>query len=225
VAALTATGLAGIKDEGMAHVAALVVAHIAVKVWKLWWSGERLPLAPGMAVLAAAAIPFNGWRLLLSAHHVVNADHSLSRPDFQAAGAIGKTVLAHLADTRSWGALWPIAFACAALVLARGSTFRPATRLAAFAFVADGALLFAALVFGPARVRAFAFEGTLVNRLLLQLAPTAGVLLMFALADAAMAWNSIRRPGRGVRLAASPVPVTVERSAVSVQLSASRADR
>ncbi len=210
VAAMTATALAGIKDEGMAHVVALVVALIAVKVWKLW-AGERLPLAPGMAVLAAAAIPFNGWRLLLSSHHVVDADHSLSRPDFHAAGAIGRTVLTNMTDTRSWGALWPIAFACAALVLARGKTFRSATRLATFAFLAEGALLVAAIVFGPARVRAFAFEGTLVNRLLLQLAPAAGVMLMFALADAAMAWNSVRGPGgKRVRLPATsgaPVPV------------------
>jgi hypothetical protein len=199
----------------MAHVVALVVALIAVKVWKLW-AGERLPLAPGMAVLAAAAVPFNGWRLLLSAHHVVDADHSLSRPDFHAAGAIGRTVLINMTDTRSWGALWPIAFACAALVLARGNTFRSATRLATFAFLAEGALLVAAIVFGPARVRAFAFEGTLVNRLLLQLAPAAGVMLMFALADAAMAWNSVRGPGgKPVRLPATsgaPVPVLTRSS-------------
>ena len=210
VAAMTAAALAGMKDEGMAHVAALVVALIVVKVWKLW-SGERLPLAPGIAVLAAAAIPFNGWRLLLASHHVVDADHAPSTPDFHAAGAIGRTVLAHLADTRSWGALWPIAFACAALVLARGNTFRSATRLATFAFLAEGALLVSAILFGPARVRVFAFEGTLVNRLLLQLAPAAGVMLMLALGDAAMAWQTVRRPGaRPLAVpatAGAPVPV------------------
>jgi hypothetical protein len=192
VAAMTAVALAGIKDEGMAHVVALVVALIVVKVWKLW-AGDRLPLAPGLAVLAAAAIPFNGWRLLLASHHVVDADHSLSRPDFHSAGAIGQTVLAQLADTRTWGALWPIAFACAALVLARGNTFRSATRLATFAFLAEGALLVSAIVVGPARIRVFAFEGTLINRLLLQLAPAAGAMLMLALADAAMAWQTVRR--------------------------------
>ncbi len=209
VAAITAVALAGIKDEGMAHVVALVVALIVVKVWKLW-EGQRLPLAPGMAVLAAAAIPFNGWRLLLRAHRVIDADHSLSRPDLQAAGAIGRTVLAHLADTRSWGALWPIAFACAALVLARGSTFRAATRMATFAFLAEGALLVSAIVCGPARVRVFAFEGTLVNRLLLQLAPAAGVMLMLALADAAMAWQTVRRPGSApLAVPTSPAPVPV----------------
>jgi hypothetical protein len=215
VAAMTAAALAGMKDEGMAHVAALVVALIVVKVWKLW-SGERLPLAPGMAVLAAAAIPFNGWRLLLASHHVVDADHAPSTPDFHAAGAIGRTVLGHLADTRSWGALWPIAFACAALVLARGNTFRSATRLATFAFLAEGALLVSAILFGPARVRVFAFEGTLVNRLLLQLAPAAGVMLMLALGDAAMAWQTVRRPGaRPLAVpatAGAPVPVLTRSS-------------
>jgi hypothetical protein len=204
IAAMSAAALAGMKDEGMAHVAAVVVALIVVKVWKLC-AGERLPLAPGIVVLAAAAIPFNGWRLLLASHHVIDADHSPSAPDFHAAGAIGRTVLSQLADTRSWGALWPIAFACAGLVLARGNTFRSATRLATFAFLAEGALLVSAILFGPARVRVFAFEGTLINRLLLQVAPAAGVMLMFALADAAMAWQTVRRPtAKALAAPASP---------------------
>ena len=163
IAAMTAAALAGMKDEGMAHVAALVVALIVVKVWKLW-AGERLPLAPGIVVLAAAAIPFNGWRLLLVSHHVIDADHSPSSPDFQCSRRDRPDRPVALADTRSWGALWPIAFACAALVLARGNTFRSATRLATFAFLAEGAFLVSAILFGPARVRVFAFEGTLVNR-------------------------------------------------------------
>ena len=210
IAAMTAVALAGLKDEGMAHVVALVVALIVVKTWKLW-SGQRLPLAPGMAMLAAAAIPFNGWRLLLASHHVIDADHNLGAPDFAEAGAIARTVLSQLADTRSWGALWPIAIACAALVLARGNTFRAATRLATFAFLAEGAMLFSAIFFGPERVRVFAFEGTLVNRLLLQLAPPAGVMLMLALADAAMAWQTVRSPrARPIALPASPgAPVPV----------------
>jgi len=51
--------------------------------------------------------------------------------------------------------------------------------------VGQAALLAMALVFGPDRVRTFAFEGTLVNRLLLQLAPLAGALLALSLGDAA----------------------------------------
>ncbi|HEX4445393.1 MAG TPA: hypothetical protein VH044_01600 [Polyangiaceae bacterium] len=189
VAAIAAVALAGLKDEGMAHVAALGVAAIAIKVRLR----DRIPLGPGLTVLAAAAIPFNGWRMLLISHNVADADHRLSAPDFQSAGAIGHTIAMHVCDTRSWGALWPIAFACAALVLVRGRVFGAVTRFAALAFLAEGAVLASALLFGPARVRAFAFEGTLVNRLLLQLAPPAGVMVMLALADAAGAWQKVRR--------------------------------
>jgi hypothetical protein len=119
-------------------------------------------------------------------------------------------VLQHLADTRSWGALWPIAFACAALVLGRGKTFRSGSRFAARAFLAEGGVLFAALLFGPDRVRVFAFEGTLINRLLIQLAPPAGVLMTLALADAAEAWQAVQAVRRAapipMELAAPPAP-------------------
>jgi hypothetical protein len=189
VAAIAAVALAGLKDEGMAHVAALGVAAIAIKLRMR----DRIPLGPGLTVLAAAAIPFNGWRMLLLSHSVADADHRLSAPDFRSVGAIAHTIAIHICDTRSWGALWPIAFACAALVMARGRVFGAVTRFAALAFLAEGAVLASALLFGPARVRAFAFEGTLVNRLLLQLAPPAGVMVMLALADAAGAWQKVRR--------------------------------
>ncbi|HEX3772726.1 MAG TPA: hypothetical protein VHV30_17725 [Polyangiaceae bacterium] len=193
VACLAAAALAGLKDEGMAHVAASAVAVIFLQLL----ARERPPLAPALAVMAAAAIPFNGWRMILRAYGVVDTDHKPSAPDFAAAGRIGHTVLHHLGDTRSWGALWPIAFACAALVIGlgvgRGRTFGAASRFAALAFVAESAMLFAALLFGPDRVRVFAYEGTLVNRLLIQLAAPAGVVLTLALGDAAAAWHSVRR--------------------------------
>jgi hypothetical protein len=195
VAAIAAAALAGMKDEGMAHVAALGVAAIDVKAR----GGNRIPLAPGLAILAAAAIPFNGWRWILRAHGVADTDHTLSAPDVHAFGELARATLAHMADTRSWGALWPIAFACAALVMARAKAFQPVTRFATLAFLAEAALLAAALVFGPARVRVFAFEGTLLNRLLLQLAPPAGAMLALTISDAARAWRAVRRatPGKG----------------------------
>jgi hypothetical protein len=203
VAAMAAVALAGLKDEGMAHVAALAIAVIVLQLK----SRERLPIAPAMVVMAAAAIPFNGWRIILHANGIMDTDHRPSAPDFASVGAISRSVLHHLADTRSWGALWPIALACAALVLGRGKTFRSASRFAALAFLAEGAVLFAALLFGPDRVRVFAFEGTLINRLLIQLAPPAGVLLTLALGDAAMAWQGVRRTlPVAMGLSAPPAP-------------------
>jgi hypothetical protein len=201
VAALCAAALVGMKDEGMAHVAALVVAIVIVQIW----ARQRLPLAPGLTVLAAAAIPFNGWRMLLLAHGVTDVDHRPSTPNFEATGAVVRTVWVHLTDTRSWGALWPIAFACVGLVLARGKTFGIVTRLATLTFLAQGGLLVAALLFGSDRVRVFAFEGTLVNRLLLQLAPGAGAMLMLAVADAARASRMVpRTASRALPIAATP---------------------
>ena len=84
VAAIAAAALVGMKDEGMAHVAALVGAAVIVRLAM----GARLPLGPVMAMLTAAAIPFNGWRMLLLSHHVADVDHKPSAPDFEAAGAI-----------------------------------------------------------------------------------------------------------------------------------------
>ena len=180
VAVIAATILAGTKDEGIGHVAAIVVAAALLEPRAGQKEARRW-----LAVVGSAAVLFIGWRALLGAHHVVNTDHELSTPAVGALGGIGRVVLASATDTRTWGALWPLAGGAVAAVFAKGSSFRPATRLAALALVGQAALLAMALVFGPDRVRTFAFEGTLVNRLLLQLAPLAGALLALSLGDAA----------------------------------------
>jgi hypothetical protein len=180
VAVLAATALAGTKDEGIGHVTAIVLAAVASQP-----KAGRREVLRWLAVLGSAAIVFVGWRALLQLHGVVNTDHELSAPAVGALGAIGRVIASSAADTRTWGALWPIAIAAVATVLVRGPSFRPATRFAALALVGQATLLALALVLGPDRVRTFAFEGTLVNRLLVQLAPGAGALLALALGDAA----------------------------------------
>jgi hypothetical protein len=181
VALLAAAALAGTKDEGIGHVTAIVLATLAAQP-----RGGRREALRWLSVLGSAAVVFVGWRALLDARHVVNTDHELSAPAHVGAlGPLARVVLSSAADTRTWGALWPIAIGAVAAVLGRASSFRPATRLAAYALLGQAALLAAALVFGPERVRAFAFEGTLVNRLLVQLVPAVGALLALALGDAA----------------------------------------
>ena len=195
VAAVAAVALAGFKDEGIAHVTAIVLAGIAV-CWLARPGGLAVPALGGaagragstrrmLAVLAAAAIPFVGWHALLKVHGMADADHQPSAPDVAAMGQLAWTSLASLADPESWGALWAMAFAGAAAVVARWQRFRPATQLAALALGGEALALGAALLFAPGRVHVFAFEGTLVDRLLIQLAPAAGALLMLALGDAA----------------------------------------
>ncbi len=224
-AAITAAALAGLKDEGAAHLAAMLAAAVVLRLLSREPRG-RMAIWPTLVACLAAAIPFNGWRLLLLIHHVGDADHQLGAPDVAAAGAIGRTVLSYLADTRSWGALWPIALACVALVLTRSGTFRSVTRFATLAFLGEAAMLAAALLFGPARVRVFALEGTLINRLLLQLAPPAGVMVTLALGDAAAAWQHVRRAStQPLALPAprgAPVPVLTRSSAYPARASNER---
>ncbi len=180
-AAIVAVVLSGIKDEGVAHAAAIVLSLIATREL----CERRASLRSPAIVLGAAALPFMAWRILLMIHGLADGDHELSAPDLPALGKIATMTLLSMGDMKSWGALWSVAPVSAVLVLVRRKTFRPATVLAAFALLAEGAMLGSALLFGPDRVRTFAFEGTLVNRLLMQLAPPAGALFMLALGDSA----------------------------------------
>jgi hypothetical protein len=191
VAVLAATALAGTKDEGIGHVTVIVLAAVASQP-----KAGRREVLRWLAVLGSAATVFLAWRALLRLHHVVDTDHELAAPAIDALGGIGRVIASSAADTRTWGALWPIAIAAVSTVGVRGSSFRPATRFAALALVGQAALLALALVFGPDRVRTFAFEGTLVNRLLVQLAPGAAALLALALGDAGSRTSDARAISR-----------------------------
>ncbi|MGH7271948.1 MAG: hypothetical protein ACREJ3_16080, partial [Polyangiaceae bacterium] len=164
-----------------AHVTAIAVAVAVAQRF----STKRPRLIAPLAVFASAAIPFAVWRILLASRGVGDLDHRLAVPDFSAAGRLGVTFLYAMTDPMSWGALWPITIGCAVLVTVRHRAFRLATHVATLAFLGEAILLAASLVFGPERVRVFAFEGTLVNRLLVQLAPPAATMFIFALRDAA----------------------------------------
>ncbi len=87
------------------------------------------------------------------------------------APAMLKLLALHLGDLHSWGVFW--AFAVGALLLAAS----PLARGLRVSLLLLFALTTAALLFGPERVRAFAENGTLLNRLLLQLWPTAALLI------------------------------------------------
>ena len=90
IAAIAAVALAGLKDEGAAHVAATLAAAAVMGVALR----ERVPVGALLAVFAATAIPFTGWRVMLWMHNVSDGDHRPSAPDLAAAGAIARTILA-----------------------------------------------------------------------------------------------------------------------------------
>jgi hypothetical protein len=85
-------------------------------------------------------------------------------------------------DVLSWGPLWILVAGLGIAVALRFVALdaRARSRLATLGL--QGALLFAALLAGSDRVAAFAASGTVVPRLLVQLAPMASLLLASAFA-------------------------------------------
>lgn len=164
LAVLLGVVLAGFKDEGLVHVVAATVAAIAVHGWRRWRA--FLPLA-------AAAVGAGLWKVLLRVHGVGVNDHSLNPPAWSEAPALAKLLALHLFDLHSWGVFW--ALAIAGVALAGASSMARGLRVALLSLFA---LTFLAILAGPERVRVFAENGTLLNRLLLQLWPSAALLVL-----------------------------------------------
>lgn len=164
-----AVALVGFKDEGLAHLAAATVAGFVASpdrraAWRL-----ALPLAVGLVAAGT-------WRLLSLQHGVANTDHALGVPYWPWAPTLLRLLWQHATDLFSWGVVWPVT--AAVLLRAPGSAGVRGVRAllgANLLFVAGG------LLAGPERVRVFAENGTLVNRLLLQLWPAAALALALVL--------------------------------------------
>lgn len=174
--------LAGIKDEGLAHVVAATLGVLATKPQRGSWR-LGLPAAVALAVVVL-------WRALCAWNGVSNVDHALHAPYWPWVPTLLKLLALHASDVGSWGVFWAVALA--ALVRAPSSPHARAVRVmlaANFAFTA------VALVCGPERVRVFAENGTLLNRVLLQVWPVAAIAVVSALA-----WQPKAEPS------SSPVP-------------------
>jgi hypothetical protein len=170
VCAIPAMVLTGLKDEGLAHVFA--VCAVAAIVGVSTRSRARVRLAA--ATFACAVVPFAGYRVVLRAHGVIDADHQLGLALFRHAGSYADALVRHVTDTRTWGPFWGLSLGavigCAIVSDARA-------RRAAQALSAQALLLSTGLVFGNERVRTFALSGTLINRLLVQLVPAASIVV------------------------------------------------
>lgn len=164
-ACAVAVALAGFKDEGVAHVIAATVGALAIK-------GVKKPFLHWLAPALLAVIASVTWRWLLHHRGVVVVDHAVGAPAVEWAPVLARLLVRHATDLPTWGVFWAAALA-AALSPAASSPLR-ALR---WAFVAGLVFVAGALVFGPERVRVFAENGTLLNRLLMQSWPTAALLL------------------------------------------------
>ncbi|MCA2977912.1 MAG: hypothetical protein INH41_30000 [Myxococcaceae bacterium] len=177
LACAAAVVLSAVKDEGLAHVAAATLAAGAVR----GWGRQALSLASPALLAVIAAVT---WRWSLHAHGVTASDHALSAPAWSWVPTFARLLGVHALDVWTWGVFW-----VAVLVLGVQGRARPEARGLRWALLANVALMGAALVVGPERVRVFAESGTLVNRLLVQLWPTAALVAWFGL--------SVPRPSRG----------------------------
>ena len=167
-AMVLATLLATFKDEGIAHVFVIGVSTLLAQ--------PRLARRAAALALTSAAIAFVSWRVLLYLHDVVPSEHSLGRPAWSHLGRIFAELFLHLSDLRSFGLL----FAATVAAVLAALWVRALRRDAATWVLLLGALLWGVLA-GPDRVREFAASGTLLGRLLVQVAPLAALLVARAM--------------------------------------------
>lgn len=154
--------LAGFKDEG---VTLLVSVSVVAAVLGSMKARSLGPLLAGVATLII-------WRWQVGRSGVEVFDHTLHVPAFDWLPSLGRLLAFHLFDLASWGLTWPLALAT---LTVRGDRTAQALK---WALVANLVFLCAAVLMGPERLRVFAENGTLLNRLLLQSWPIAALLLI-----------------------------------------------
>ena len=165
--------LAGFKDEGVTQVLAATLAAVLAA------RPDDVPFTPGwrrVGPLLAAVAAVVTWRALLATKGVTVSDHALNPPAWGWLSTFAKLLVLHASDVFSWGVTWAVVLA----VVARRMTDRQ-SRALRWLLVGNVLLLTAALLLGPERVRVFAENGTLLNRLLLQSWPAAVALMVTAL--------------------------------------------
>ena len=131
----------------------------------------------GIAAGAAAA-----WRIRVALSGVGAVDHALGWPRLSRLPLV-LGLLAHQAtDLVSWGPVWVVTAALVVAVALRFVKLDASGRARLAALALQASFLFGAILAGTDRVVAFAASGTLVPRLLIQLAPMTFLVLASALA-------------------------------------------
>ena len=172
-ASVLAVAVVGLKDEGLPHLFA-VTAPFLISAWRKHRRVSWAALVP----LAAGGASFAAWHIrILIAGVSQQTDHVLGLPKLSRFSLVLSLLARQASDVVSWGPLWIVV---AGLLLASALRFvaldvsaRP--RLAALGLQA--LFLFGAIIAGSDRVGRFATSGTLVPRMLVQLAPMAILLL------------------------------------------------
>jgi hypothetical protein len=162
--------VAGLKDEGALHVLAVALASVLA-------TRDRGAVRDAGLVIAGAILSLGTWRVLLAIHGVTGGDHTLDPHGLRHAGAILAALARSVADVRSWGLAWPIAIG--ALIV---RVVRRDASAASITWIVQLALTVGVILVGNERLQAFVLGGTLLHRLLMQLAPTAAWCVIDTLA-------------------------------------------
>jgi hypothetical protein len=175
---VVAIALVAMKDEGIAHLLAVaaVVAVVATARGR-----KRDALHAALVALTGAAC-FVAWRARLLSSGVVDADHSLGAPSLARVPEVFRLALVQAGDVLAWGCLWAAVAGVAVAAIVRPSSVDGRARTRLLAVAAQASLLFGAIVASPDRVMDFVHSGTLLPRLLVQLAPMSMLALAAGLA-------------------------------------------
>jgi hypothetical protein len=184
-AAITTALLLGIKDEGLAGVLAVAAAL----------GGRTATPAARRAAwgaLGALALSVIVYRFRLHVAGSANDDHSF--------GGIAPGIVIDAlrdgardaSDIETWGLVPAVALAACIVSMRRAGS--PRARSIALVLAFHALLLLVALAVGPEQVRDFVREGTLLDRLGLELLPTAALLIPRAIAEAPRTDHTEPRP-------------------------------
>jgi len=176
-ATVLAVTLVALKDEGIAHVLAVTAAFVLSD-----WHRDRPKARGALLVLGAGAASFVAWRIRVVASHAGVGDHTIGLPRLARVGLVVSLLMRQATDLVSWGPMWVVTGGLALAVAARVVRLDLAARRRLASLALQALFLFGAIVTGSDRVAAFAESGTLVPRLLVQLAPMAMLLVAGALA-------------------------------------------
>lgn len=184
-AAITIALLLGIKDEGL--IGALAVA-LALGTRGASMRARRAAWISFGCLAASVAV----YRLRVWHAGSANDDHALAAFAIGALPALVAGAIRDASDLSSWGLAPSIALGACLVALRPAAAPRARAVARVLGLFALG--LLAALVLGPSQVRDFALEGTLLDRMGLELLPTAALLIPRLLPDAPRTEHTALRP-------------------------------
>jgi hypothetical protein len=161
------------KDEGIAHL--LAVSTVAVAIATVRARRQDAFRVALVAIIGSAS--FGAWRAKLVSSRVVDSDHLLGAPSLARIPDVLHRAFAHAGDALGWGVLWAAVAGMLVAAVVRPAAVGPRARRRLLALAAQAALLLGAILCSPERVMDFVDAGTLLPRLLVQLAPTAMLAL------------------------------------------------